>query len=169
MPLIRSWFVTWLGVGLAWGPLPAYALEAGQQAPNVELLGPHGETVRLPLQTGQVLYVDFWASWCQPCRQSFPWMNAMQEKYKAKGLHIIGINLDQQTSAANQFLAQTPAKFTVMFDPKGVSPRLYGVKGMPTSVLIGRDGKVIQRYVGFNDASRDQLEQRLQAVLAGAP
>lgn len=153
---------------LAWSwTSPAQALEAGDAAPNVELLGPNGEAVRLPLQAGKVLYVDFWASWCGPCRQSFPWMNAMQEKYKAKGLQIIGINLDQQASAAEKFLAQTPAKFTVMFDPKGTSPRIYGVKGMPTSVLIGRDGKVIQQHAGFNEASRDQLEQLLQSALAG--
>ncbi len=169
MSPIRSLFMAWLGVCLASSTLPAHALDVGEAAPNVELLGPNGETVRLPLQTGKVLYVDFWASWCGPCRQSFPWMNAMQDKYKAKGLQIIGINLDQQASAADKFLAQTPAKFTVMFDPKGVSPRLYTVKGMPTSVLIGRDGKVIRQHAGFNDASRDQLEQQLQSALAVSP
>jgi len=164
---IRLLSTALLCVCLASVTVPAHALDAGEMAPNVELMGANGEVVRLPLQAGKVLYVDFWASWCGPCRQSFPWMNAMQEKYKSKGLQIIGINLDQQANAAEKFLAQNPAKFTILFDPKGISPRTYGVKGMPTSVLIGRDGKVIQHHAGFNETSREQLEQLLQTVLAG--
>jgi cytochrome c biogenesis protein CcmG, thiol:disulfide interchange protein DsbE len=152
---------------LVWGCAPsAHALEPGALAPNVTLTDAQRQAVRLPLQKGQVLYVDFWASWCGPCRQSFPWMNAMQAKYQAQGLQIIGINLDQHPGAADKFLAQTPAKFTVMFDPQGVSARLYGVKGMPTSVLIDRDGRVIQLHAGFSEASRAALERQLQSALA---
>ncbi len=92
-------------------------------------------------------------------------MNSIQEKYRDQGLQVIGINLDNQFEDAEKFLAKVPAKFTIAFDPKGVSAKSYGVKGMPTSFLIGRDGKVIMQHMGFNDAAREQLEQAIQRAV----
>lgn len=89
----------------------------------------------------------------------------MQEKYKAQGLKIIGVNLDGKTEDAKQFLAQNPAGFTVAFDPKGVTPKNYGVRGMPTSFLIGKDGKVISQHLGFNAAESEKLEKEIKAAL----
>jgi cytochrome c biogenesis protein CcmG, thiol:disulfide interchange protein DsbE len=142
----------------------SYALEAGSKAPDFSLPGKTA-TVNLASTAGSVVYVDFWASWCGPCRQSFPWMNAMQEKYRAKGLQIIGINVDGKSEDAKKFLAQNPAAFTVAFDSKGVNPDKYGVKGMPTSFLVGRDGKIISQHVGFKEADREKLEQQIKAAL----
>ncbi len=142
----------------------SYALETGAKAPDFELPGAQG-TVTLSKTSGSLLYVDFWASWCGPCKQSFPWMNAMQEKYKAQGLKIIGVNLDGKTEDAKQFLAQNPARFTVAFDPKGVTPKSYGVKGMPTSFLIGKDGTIISQHLGFNAAESEKLEKEIKAAL----
>lgn len=150
----------------AWGMQRALALEAGSPAPEVELPGTGGTVVKISKQSGKVLYVDFWASWCGPCRQSFPWMNEMQEKYKGQGFQVIGINLDAQADDADKFLAKVPAKFTVAYDSKGSSAKLYGVKGMPTSLLIGRDGKVIYQHMGFNGESREKLEQIIQSSFA---
>ncbi len=141
-----------------------YALESGSKAPDFELAGSQG-TVRLSSTAGSVVYVDFWASWCGPCQQSFPWMNAMQEKYKSKGVKIIGVNLDGKTEDAKKFLAQNPALFTVAFDSKGETPKLYGVKGMPTSFLVGRDGKIISQHLGFKASDKDVLEKQIQNAL----
>lgn len=146
--------------------LPVHALEVGDQAPEFELPG-SGQTVKLPKHPGKVIYLDFWASWCGPCRQSFPWMNAMQEKYKGQDFQVIGINLDGQAEDAEKFLAKLPAKFTIAYDPKGTSARQYGVKGMPTSLLIGKDGKIIYVHMGFNTESRDKLEQIILAAVEG--
>jgi cytochrome c biogenesis protein CcmG, thiol:disulfide interchange protein DsbE len=121
--------------------------------------------VSLAQYKGKVVYLDFWASWCGPCKQSFPWMNSMQEKYQAQGLQVIAINLDANKDDATAFLASMPAKFTVAFDAKGVTPRLYGVKGMPTSYLIDRNGNVVMQHMGFNAADRDKLEQKIQTLL----
>lgn len=156
-----------ISIALLLTSAPAGALEAGTNLPEIELPGPGGVPVRISRQPGKVLYVDFWASWCGPCRQSFPWMNAMHEKYQAHGFQVIGINVDAQGEDAEKFLAKVPAKFTVAYDPKGNSARLFGVKGMPTSLLIGKDGKIISQHIGFNDDSREKMEQAIQAALAG--
>jgi len=143
----------------------ASALELGAQAPDFELPGV-SEKVKLSKAKGKLVYLDFWASWCGPCKQSFPWMNAMQEKYRAQGLEVIAINLDENNPDAQKFLASVPAKFTIGFDTKGATPESYGVKGMPTSYLIGRDGKVIFQHMGFNAADKDKLEQKIQSNLS---
>ena len=152
-----------LAAALSLSP-PALALDKGTVAPAIELPSADG-TFKLSQYQGKVVYVDFWASWCGPCRQSFPWMNAMQAKYRAQGLQIVGINLDAKSADASKFLAETPAQFTVAFDPKGTTPRLYAVKGMPTSFLVGRDGKIISEHTGFHDGQRAELEKTLQQAL----
>jgi cytochrome c biogenesis protein CcmG, thiol:disulfide interchange protein DsbE len=148
----------------------ALALELGQTAPDFKLKG-DGETITLSELRGQFVYVDFWASWCAPCRQSFPWMNTLQRKFQDKGLHIIAINLDESddpnSPAIRGFLAKAPANFKIAFDPAGVTPRAYGVLGMPTSFLIGKDGKVIFRHAGFKNADRNDLENRIALAMAG--
>lgn len=142
----------------------ATALEAGKPAPSFDLSGPNGP-VKLEKYLGKLVYVDFWASWCGPCRQSFPWMNDMQAKYGAQGLQIIGVNVDAKADDAKGFLSTTPASFVVAFDPAGATPRSYGIKGMPSSVLIGPDGKVLFEHSGFRAADREELESKIKSAL----
>lgn len=156
-----------VSVTMAGAAAAAVALTVGQPAPTLDLPGVQGN-VSLAAAKGKVIYVDFWASWCGPCRQSFPWMNEMQAKYGPRGLQIIGVNLDSKREDADKFLAQTPAKFTLAFDSKGDSPRAYSVKGMPTSVLVGADGMVIAQHSGFHDEERKALEDAIVAALAKA-
>jgi len=148
----------------ALGTSSASALEKGAPAPQFDLQGLDG-AVKLAKLQGKVVYVDFWASWCGPCRQSFPWMNEMQAKYGARGLQVVGVNVDANNADARQFLAATPARFTIGFDPQGATPRSYGIKGMPSSVLIGPDGKVLLEHSGFRDADRAELESKIQSAL----
>jgi thiol-disulfide isomerase/thioredoxin len=142
----------------------AFAQDVTTTASDFDLPGKQAN-VKLSSSKGKLVYLDFWASWCGPCKQSFPWMNAMQEKYQAQGFEIIAVNLDANSDDAQKFLAATPAKFTVAFDNKGQVPKQYGVKGMPTSYLIGRDGKVAMQHMGFNASDRDKLEQKIQLLL----
>jgi len=144
----------------------ALALEPGAPAPAFTLNGPDG-AVKLEQYKGKLVYVDFWASWCGPCRQSFPWMNEMQARYGAQGLQVVGVNVDAKSEDARNFLAATPARFAIAFDPNGATPRSYGIKGMPSSVLIGPDGKVLYEHSGFRAADRDTLESRIKTALGG--
>ncbi|MEY4561261.1 MAG: hypothetical protein RLZZ618_538 [Pseudomonadota bacterium] len=141
---------------------PAWALEPKQSPPDLDI----GGGQRLSALGGKVIYIDFWASWCGPCRQSFPWLNTMQKRYGEQGLVVIGINLDEKQKDADEFLAQVPASFKLMFDPTGSSAKRFGVTGMPTSVLVGADGKVVQVHSGFRPEQRVELEQRLVAALS---
>lgn len=146
----------------------AGALEVGKPAPPFALSGPAG-TVKLEQHAGKLVYVDFWASWCGPCRQSFPWMNEMQAKYGPRGFQVIGISVDAKPEEARSFLASTPARFIVAFDPSGATPRSYGIKGMPSSVLVGPDGKVVYEHSGFRPADKAELERRIQLALGSKP
>jgi len=142
----------------------ALAVEVGQPAPAIELAG-RTAPVNLSAYKGQVVYLDFWASWCGPCKQSFPWMNEMHTRYGNKGLHVLAVNVDQKTSDAQAFLADNPARFEVAFDASGHTPRAYAIKGMPTSVLIGPDGKVLMMHAGFKEEQRDELERQIKQAL----
>jgi thiol-disulfide isomerase/thioredoxin len=147
---------------------PAYATEAGEPAPAFTLPTAQGESVALERMRGKVVYVDFWASWCGPCRRSFPWMNEMQQKFGSHGLVVVGVNVDKKRSDAEKFLAQIPATFTVVYDEVGTTPSAYGVKGMPSSYLVDARGNVAFVERGFTDESRSNLEQRIVTLLTAA-
>lgn len=114
---------------------------------------------------GKVIYLDFWASWCKPCRQSFPWMNAMEKKYSADGLVIVAVDLDEQRADADKFLKALPADFDIVYDSQGMLAEQYQLIGMPSSFLIGRDGTVIGRHQGFFEDSPAKFEAEIRTAL----
>lgn len=109
---------------------------------------------------GKVVYLDFWASWCVPCRKSFPWLNELAKKYP-DDLVVVGINVDNERAAAMKFLEKYPASFPLVFDPKGTLATRFKLEGMPSSVLIGRDGNVAHRHVGFREEKKAEYEKTL--------
>jgi cytochrome c biogenesis protein CcmG, thiol:disulfide interchange protein DsbE len=154
-----------LATGLLVVSLHAQAATQGAPAPAFNLPSTSGN-LKLDDLKGRWVYVDFWASWCGPCRQSFPWMNEMQTKFGDK-LRIVGINLDAKRADADKFLAQTPAKFMLAFDDKGDTPKAYKIKGMPSSVLIAPDGTVAWIHTGFKEGEAKELEEKLAKSISG--
>ncbi|HEY6645396.1 TlpA disulfide reductase family protein [Povalibacter sp.] len=116
---------------------------------------------------GKVVLVDFWASWCEPCRHSFPWLNEMQARYADRGLVVIGINVDRTQADAARFLRDVPARFPIVFDPAGTLASQYDVPGMPSTFVFGPDGEIVSRHIGFRDGQRAGREAELQKLLAG--
>jgi cytochrome c biogenesis protein CcmG/thiol:disulfide interchange protein DsbE len=143
----------------------ASALDAGVAVPELSLPGLR-DAVSLAALKGKVVYVDFWASWCGPCKQSFPFMNELQAKYAGQGLEIVAVNVDAKRDDADRFLAEVPARFTVAFDARGESARRFDVKAMPSSVLVDRSGKVVVLHKGFRDEDKKELETRIAQALA---
>lgn len=163
-PLSRRTMLSLLPLALAAGTRPARALAGGDAAPPLELEGPGGP-VSLAALRGRVVYLDFWASWCPPCRQSFPWMDEQLARHGAAGLVVVAVNLDRQRAAAEQFLRAVPSRATIAFDPAGDTPRRFGARAMPSSFVIGRDGRVRLQHDGFREEDRVPLEAAIAQAL----
>jgi cytochrome c biogenesis protein CcmG/thiol:disulfide interchange protein DsbE len=144
--------------------LSQLSLAAVTEAPAVKLPTLQGE-FDLEKLHGKVVYLDFWASWCIPCRQSFPWMNEMQARYHDSGLEVVAVNLDKNRALADEFLKKLEANFTVAFDAQGDSAKAYNLRGMPSSYLIGRDGKLYASHIGFREKDKAKIEQAIQQLL----
>ncbi len=114
---------------------------------------------------GKVVYVDFWASWCVPCRSSFPWMQRLAAQDSSKGLVIITVNLDKDHKAAEKFLNDMKTSLPVVFDSTGVLAEQYNLEVMPTSFVYGRDGKLRQRHEGFKADKTTEMDLLIEDLL----
>ena len=114
---------------------------------------------------GKFVYVDFWASWCTPCLASFPWLNQVHEKYKTQNFVVVGVNVDKKKELAENFLAEHPAKFPVVYDPSGSLAKKYKVEGMPYSIVLDPNGNVVHRHTGFESDQTAAYNKAIEAVL----
>jgi len=140
------------------------SIAATNKAPDIHLPAINGEVDLKQLQ-GKVVYLDFWASWCAPCRNSFPWMAEMKERYGAQGLEIIAVNLDKERALADKFLEGMDINFIVAFDTSGESAEKYDLRGMPGSYIIGRDGSIQATHLGFRDKDKRKLEAAIKILM----
>ena len=147
-------------------PGSAYSVEVDQKAPKFSVQNLlDGEHVSLEQLKGKVVYLDFWASWCPPCLKSFPFMEELKQKYSKRGLVVIAVGLDENFEDAWVFLNQTQASFVIAHNNRGDIATLYDVQAMPSSYLIGRDGKIKLRHLGFNAGDKDKLQRKIESVL----
>jgi thiol-disulfide isomerase/thioredoxin len=153
---VKRWVM--IGSALVLVANAARAAEVSQTLPFLDI-------AEIRQSKGQFIYIDFWASWCAPCRQSFPWMNALHSKYGARGLKVVAINVDAKRTEADKFLAHTPAQFAVSFDAHGESAKVLAIKTMPTSVLVHPDGRVLWVHSGFRKEDGPELEARIAKAL----
>lgn len=133
-------------------------------APSFTLASDAG-TVSLDSLRGRAVLVDFWASWCGPCRKSFPWLKSMQEKYGAKGLTIVAINVDKDREAADKFLSEFPTPFVVAYDPDGKVAELFHVAAMPSTYVIDLEGRIAYAHRGFEPKKAPEIESHIVETL----
>ncbi|GAA5484570.1 TlpA disulfide reductase family protein [Haloferula sargassicola] len=135
----------------------------GQAFPSPKSCGVSGE---IPATSGKVVLYDFWGSWCGPCKKAMPAYEKIYQKYRSKGLVVVGVGVDREAEAANRFLAKVPHSFPVCFDFQQKMVAKVGPPGMPTAYLVGRNGKVIHILSGFHGRkSVAELEAAIEAAL----
>jgi len=135
-----------------------------QKAPTFKLPGDNKD-INLEKLKGKVVYLDFWASWCVPCRKSFPWMNDMHARYDSKKFTIIAVNLDSSKDDALKFLEKIPAKFDIAYDPEGDVATKYNLKAMPSSYLIDKKGTLVFAHKGYREGDTNEIEDKIRKLL----
>jgi thiol-disulfide isomerase/thioredoxin len=162
--VIRRLAAAWLLSILA---TPAFAVEAGMPAPPLSLaaLAEGGAPVAMAALKGSVVYVDFWASWCVPCRLSMPALDEIYRKNKARGFAVVGVNKDATPAEAQRFLAKVPVSFPLVRDPSDAAAKGFDVKAMPSGYLVDRKGVVRQVHRGFTAQTRAALEKEIDSLL----
>jgi thiol-disulfide isomerase/thioredoxin len=139
----------------------------GEAAPEVALpqLNAEGEVSSLSSLRGKVVYLDFWASWCGPCRISFPQLEQLRGELGAQGFEVYAINVDEVEADAQQFLSEVPVSYVVVRDGTGATPQAYGILGMPTGYLIDRQGVVRSIHKGFKKSDGAKLRAEIVELL----
>jgi thiol-disulfide isomerase/thioredoxin len=146
----------------------ASALTLGDAPPAIDVPDRAGNKVDLNELKGKVVVIDFWASWCGPCRQEMPILEALHKKYAKQGLVLIGINIDSNSKKMDNFLKGTPASFRIVHDRKLAVAAKYEPGTMPSSYFVGRDGKIRYVHEGFRKKDAAELEERIKQLLAEA-
>jgi cytochrome c biogenesis protein CcmG/thiol:disulfide interchange protein DsbE len=154
---------------LVLGSLAALAPSASAGKPPTSIAVLDSLTGGSTISQGSVVYVDFWASWCVPCRRSFPWMMDLLGKYRDKGLQVVTINLDRDQGAARKFLGDTNASLHVVYDSEGGLAKLYGLEVMPTSFVYARDGTLKLCREGFDPKETESVEKLIRTLIEEKP
>ena len=143
----------------------AAAPAAGKPAPDFALKSDSGRNVRLSELRGQVVLVNFWASWCTPCRQELPILNKLHTQYRGAGMALLAVNVDEERKNAETMLRRLELSMPVLFDADKSVVRLYQVDTMPTTLLVDRDGRVRYVHRGYYSGFEQKYEQQLRELL----
>lgn len=136
-----------------------------ESAPDFTLKSRSGDNVRLEELRGDVVMLNFWASWCGPCRQEMPHMDDIQKEFEDYGFHVVAVNVDQNRADADRFLAAVPVDFTILFDEKSDVSQLYQVQAMPTTVMIDRDGQARFLHRGYQPGYEDKYRAEIRQLI----
>jgi thiol-disulfide isomerase/thioredoxin len=142
-----------------------FASDKLSPAADFTLASKNDGNVRLLEQRGSVVLINFWASWCGPCREELPLLEALQQNYADLGFTILAINVDKTPAKADILLADIPVSFPVLFDPDAVVSKLYDVSAMPTTVIVDRDGNQRLLHKGYKSGDVDKYEQIIKTLL----
>jgi peroxiredoxin len=146
--------------------LPALAADpTGAPAPQFTLGAKSGQNVSLAQYKGQVVMLNFWASWCGPCRQEMPLLESIYKKYNRLGFTLIGVNVEPDSNAANEWLKQTPVSFPILYDKESRVSKMYDVAGMPSTVIIDRAGKVRMLHRGYKPGDENEYLDSIRTLV----
>ena len=137
----------------------------GLPAPDFSLPDSNGTTVSLKDFDGQVVLINFWASWCGPCREEMPLLEALHERYAPLGFTMLGVNVEEDSSAADQFLRGVSVSFPILYDRENNVSKLYDVIAMPSSVLVGRDGRIHFIHHGYEPGKENEYQDQIRALV----
>ncbi len=143
----------------------AWADSAGSPAANFTLKSAAGTNIRLSEYRGQVVLLNFWASWCGPCRQEFPHLDAIHQKYSDLGFTVFGVNVEQDRAMADKVLRDIPVTFPVLFDQESQVSKLYDVDAMPMTVLVDRNGDMRFMHKGYKPGYETAYEKQVRALI----
>jgi peroxiredoxin len=145
--------------------LPAVAAAPSGPAPQFTLPSKAGSDVSLGQYKGQIVMINFWASWCVPCRQEMPMLEDIYKKYNKLGFTLIGVNVEPDSKAADDWLKQTPVSFPVLYDKESKVSKMYNVSGMPTTVIIDRKGNVRYRHISYKPGDEGEYLNTIRAMV----
>ena len=143
----------------------ATAAPAASPAPDFTLPARDGGTVQLSSLKGQVVMINFWATWCGPCRQEMPLLEQLQAKYEPLGFTLLGVNVETDSAAASAWLKGVPVSFPILFDTKNAVAERFGVMGMPSSVFVDREGRVRHVHRGYKPGDEAQYADMIRALV----
>ncbi len=150
---------------LACAAAPAATLQPSAMAPDFTLRSMDGPNLRLNEQRGRVVMVNFWATWCGPCRQEMPHLNKLHDKYRDAGFVLLGVNIDDNARAATDLATKLGLRFPVLLDTDKSVSRLYDLGSMPATVLIDREGRVRHLHRGYREGYELSYDQQVRALL----
>ncbi len=159
---------TGLGLGaalLASAGAQARTSTTASPAPDFTLRSVGGPNLRLAEQRGRVVMLNFWATWCAPCREEMPHLSRIHDKYQASGFTLLGVNVDDNASNATTMATKLGLKFPVLLDTDKTVVKLYAVTSMPSTVLIDRDGQLRHVHKGYKSGDEDSYEQLMRSLL----
>lgn len=138
---------------------------AGGQAPEFKLPVRAGGELALSSLKGQVVMINFWATWCGPCRQEMPLLEQIYKRYKGLGFTLLAVNVEEDSSGADKWLAETPVTFPVLFDRTNSVSKLYDVVAMPSTVIVDRKGQVRYIHHGYKPGTESQYQDQVRSLL----
>ena len=145
--------------------LPALAASTNAPAPDFVLDSNTGKPVKLSGLKGQVVMINFWATWCGPCRQEMPLHDSIYKQYKDKNFTLLGVNVEPDPKAANDWLKKTPVSFPVLYDVKSDVSNLYKVAGMPSTVFVDRKGNVRVIHRGYKPGDENEYMNNIRMLM----
>ena len=144
-----------------------HAVAANQPtvAPDFTLKSREGVNIKLSELRGQVVMVNFWASWCGPCRQEMPLLQQLFDRYQSLGFSLLGVNVDEDKAAADKMLSDVQVSFPILYDDRSRVSKEYQVKAMPTTYMVDRDGRIRYLHKGYKPGYEEEYQQQIRELL----